>query len=224
MGCGCTRTFKDQKEIIEDLKRERMKNEEEIKLLQIEKEKVEVPGLEIRDTEEITKEIDKYINFIQSLKDLELELEKYEYSNLGQLQDLLEVLYTFPQSNCFEEVPRQVHKIREFFLTNLNVKLIKNQKDLIDEVEGFLNVFIEETKKEKIDLTKQENAWFSIFIKQYNTLISCLKKNEYENLSRLQEYIISYNRTKESKNIFTITEYYKKVSLFLEKYKKNIAR
>ena len=31
MGCGCTRTFKDQKEIIEDLKRERMKNEEEIK-------------------------------------------------------------------------------------------------------------------------------------------------------------------------------------------------
>jgi len=114
MGCGCTRTYKDQKEIIEDLKRERMKNEEEIKLLQFEKEKVEVPGLEIRDTEEITKEIDKFTNFIQSLKDLELELEKYEYSNLGQLQDLLEVLYTFPQANCFEEVPRQLYKIREF--------------------------------------------------------------------------------------------------------------
>ena len=165
MGCGCSKVTSSQAEIIEEIKRERVKGEEEQKKLSAEKLTPPIEGVEARKPEVIAKIIDGYIKYNAGLKEVEDELAKNEYNLLEKLQDLLSVLFTFPVSKLFDEIPKQLDKIRAFFKSNLKPKKVKTQTEIIAEINLLVTKSNDDATKNLVDLTRPENKWLDVYIR-----------------------------------------------------------
>lgn len=220
MGCGCSRVAKSQKEIIEDNKKQRLRVEDELKKLTLEKEKVPLPGEIVRKPEEIDEAIKKQHKYLTALKEMEMELDKHEYNELDQLVDYLEVLYTLPTADCYDELTLQVAKIKEFLKANINHKPM-TKAELQSMIDKDINDYNEEVKKAGIDFGRSEHQWAKEFYREICYLADVVKKEEINNLGELRILYEDFKKERESKKIDNITASFKIILNFLEKNKKS---
>ena len=216
MGCGSTKIFVTQMEIIQSLKCEKIKSEEEIKKLYLEKEKsvtLQVQS-EIRKLDEIDKHLEGYKKFQNGLNDILEVFQINEYYELEKLEDLLEVFYTFPSSNCFDEIPDQLDKINNFLSENSKIK--KNQKEIINDIENELIKLNEFFKTNNIDFNHPDNDCLKLYFSLYSKILENLKTVQYVNLNKLTIHLDLYNKSKNSKNNEIIQSYFQSTIKFLE--------
>jgi hypothetical protein len=250
MGCGCAKVAKNQKELLDDIKTERSKNEDEIKLLQAEIEKANTaatsqptPGANpdpntatagaqaqpqaqpqpatttptpnptpVVNVEELKKHIEGRNRFAQGLNDVEEELKRAEYNEVGALSDLVTQYFNITVSKVWDDVVKVVEEIKAFCSKNVKPKVGKTQLEIANLVDA-RGITVETESKDK-NLEDPALAW----LKEYSVALTfCkeeLKKGEYNNLEQLAGFVDALNVAFDTKNVEDVRKHHEALRNF----------
>jgi hypothetical protein len=252
MGCGCAKVAKNQKELLDDIKIERTKNEEEIKLLQADIEKANsaatnqpTPGTNpdpntatagaqaqpqaqpqpatttptpnptpAVNVEELKKHIEGRNRFAQGLNEVEEELKRAEYNEVGTLSDLVTKYFNITTSKVWDDVVKVVEEIKAFCAKNVKPKVGKTQLEISNTVEA--GVIKAETEAKEKNLEDPTLAW----LKEYSgALATCreeLKKGEYNNLEALGGLVDALNVAYDAKNVDDVKKHHEALRTYFK--------
>ena len=252
MGCGCTKVTKSQRELIEDIKTERTKNDEEIKKIQAEIDKANTqvsnptPAATVvpagttvppegttpvpvenkanpatasptSNLDDLKAQIGGRGKFAQGLNEVEEELKRNEYIELGTLNDLVTNYFNIQTAKAWGDIPKIIEEIKAFCIKNVKPKVVgKTQLELSNQVEASVIKVETEVKEKNLNVEDQANAWIKEFNQIMNTCREELKKGDYNNLQTLSDLIDGINKGYEGKNLEELKKHHESLKTFFK--------
>ena len=142
--------------------------------------------------EENKKTLEGRAKFAQGLTEVEEELKKAEYNDLGTLTDLVTKYFTISTSKAWGDIQKTVEEIKGFTSKNVKPKTGKTQLELSNIVEAGVLKAEGEAKGKNLD--EPANGWIKEYTAALTTARNELKKGEYNNLETLGTILDAVNK------------------------------
>jgi len=178
MGCGCAIVAKSQRELIDDVKGQITKVEDEMKTANGGGEVKNKEG-KAMSAEELAKYKDNLGKYLNGLREILESLQKGEFNDLGKLQDMLDQYFNMMSSKKFDDLNSLMDKIRAFFKDNCRSPPMSPKDECIKNIESLINSNNEYAKSNNLDLNDPQNEYLNIFILSLADLLDFIKTNQF---------------------------------------------